>query len=376
MRLTWAFVALVLLASTGSASAATPIAGIAWQFSANKQLFIDLDQNCINLTGIDWPEGGGPFTYSTFPGSESASGTWSDGAGSVAAAKEALRFDAGPASAGGGRTFKLSAVGLQLAGGRAYLTARIAPAKTLGVAQPPRVRVAVIEHPKIQSGPGHSGKTTVANSFVIGFTGKATIAPALAKALARAKCRGQFAPRNGSARGFRAGAPFGRIIAQLQPSAATGLGGTIQGGLAMGDEQGNNVAITAADGATVGGNGSLTWALPADARTTLHCDLGTHCTPSDHLALPGSITMSYNGRSTVLADLMVSYAPPAGGVGSPIPTVTGTLDGSPVTVATSTTQPTPPLTDEFLARVGSALGRQVVGQLGTISAEFTQTGPV
>jgi hypothetical protein len=372
-------VAVIALAvDSDAASAATPIAGIAWTFIDDKQFDADLGHGCINLAGVGWQPGSTPYMYTTFPGSEPAAGNWSQADGSVAASGYALRFDAGPTKfQENGRTFKVTAPGLQLAHGRVYLTGRIVPTKSLAISLPPRVRLAVIAHPKIQFGPGHSGKKTVPNTFLFGLTGKATIAPALARALAGARCKGKFVV--GPTNHLQAGAALGEIIAQLQPSAATGIGGTITigGGVSLSDSSGNSVQMTAGDGATLV-DGSLHYTFPPTAQTHLGCELGQNCVPDRLLGLPGTVTLSDNGRSTVLANLTISYTRAA--QRELVPTVTATLDGSPVTVAADVAadpgDPHPPLTNDFVARVGAALGTQVVGDFGDINAQFTTTAPV
>ena len=65
--------------------------------------------------------------------------------------------------------------------------------------------------------------------------------------------------------------------------------------------------------------------------------------------------LSYAGRATVLSGVVATYAPY-----DDVPTVMSTLDGAPVTIYDPAADaPTP---EDFLARVGAALGTTVIGE--------------
>jgi hypothetical protein len=288
----------------------------------------------------------------------------------VTAKGDAVRFDAFPMGKATGTAFKLTKLGLEFAAGKLYLTGQIRRIKALAAAAPPRVRLAVFARPKLLSGPFHDrGKPPIADSFLFAVQGRATITKALATAIRRAQCKTRFAKGHRP----RAGAPLGQITAQLLPSAATGLGGTVDvvGGLSLIAEDGTDIAVTPGSGATaitIERSPSLRFPLAPGTAAPLACKYGADCEPVLDATLPmaGQLVLSYGARSTVVAALTATYAP--SGV-----TVTGTVDGVPVTITTMSERA---VTDDFKARVSAALGTSVLGDLGDIRPKFTSTGPL
>jgi hypothetical protein len=338
-----------------------------------------LSQGCVLIGGADWHAEGTTkareAVYGTGVGAELAAGEWAPAAatGSVASKGDALAFNALPQGKRTGRPFKLAALGLELSQGRVYLTGQIRRIKALAAATAPRRRLAVIAHPKLLSGPFRDkGKPPVADSFIFAVHGRATMTKVLADALNRARCRTDAAAR----RRVRAGAALGEITAQLLPGAATGLGGTadIEGGLELLAEDGTDVAVTPTGGptrVTIDRAPSFRFPLAAGAAAPLVCKYGAACRPARGAAVPlaGQLVLTYAGRSAVLSDLVATYAPY-----DDVPTVTGTLDGAPVTIYDPAADtPTP---EDFLARASAALGTTVIGELGHVRAHFTATGPL
>jgi hypothetical protein len=374
---------LTLLASSAvaappSTAAGTPIAGVRWVLALDKRLPAKLVEGCVIPSGLGWVPSGHTKAreelYGT-PGYDKTTGSWSPDArtGAVSGRLDALLFDTLPTrnKADMGRPIKLTRMGLEFAGGKLYLTGQARTTKTQFAATPPRQRLALIAHPRLLSGPQQAkGKPPVADTFLFAVQGRATVTKALARALARARCKGRASGGRGR---IRAGAAFGQITAQLLPSAATGLVGTVDAALRLFAEDGSTIPVAASGGPTTIGAADDAYnhfVLPAGTRTALACTLGEDCTPaSGGFSLPGQLALAFGGRTTVVAGLAVSYA-------NRSPTVTGTLDGAPVTIASEPGNPNPRLTDDFVARASAALGTPVSGSLSHIEVHFTSTGPV
>ncbi|MEN3284172.1 MAG: hypothetical protein V7607_5312 [Solirubrobacteraceae bacterium] len=298
--------------------------------------------------------------------------------GALLAAADALLFDTLPTrnKHDMGRPIKLTRMGLEFAGGRLYVTGQARTTKTQMAATPARRRLAVIAHPRLLSGPQQaSGKPPVPDTFQFAVQGQATMTKALADALGRARCKGRASGGRGR---IRAGARLGQITAQILPRAATGLAGTADAALRLSAADDSAVTVVASGGPSTIGAGDEQYehfALPAGTRTGLACTLGSACIPaSGGFTLPGQLALSYGARTTVVAGLAVSYT--LAGDGASIPTVAGTIDGAPVTIASEPGSSNPRLTDDFLARVGTALGTTVSGSFSHIDVHFTSTGPV
>jgi hypothetical protein len=355
------------------------VGAIRWELVMDGGLPERLSDGCLLIGDADWRASGQTKArdpiYGTGRGAELATGAWAPDAatGSVAAKGDALRFDAIPSGKDTGKPFKLAKMGLELVGGRVYVTGEIRRIKPLAAAAPARRRLAVIAHPRLLSGPFHDkGKRPVADSFIFAVQGRAKVTAALATALRRARCSTRFA----RAHRIRTGADLGLLTAQLLPTAATGLGGTVdaEGGLELEAEDGTTVAVTPTGGptaVTIDRNPSLRFPIAPATAAPLTCKYGGECRPvrGATVALAGQLALSYGGRATILSGLVATYAPDA-----EVPTVTGALDGAPVTIYDSAADtPTP---EDFLARVGAALGTTVIGELGHLRARFTSTGPL
>jgi hypothetical protein len=376
-------VASFAVAAQPAAAAGTPIGAIRWLLALDKRLPARLTEGCIIASGLSWAPSGqtkaGEELYAA-PGNDRATGAWSPatGIGSVAGKGDALLFDSLPTrhKQDMGRPVKLVKMGLEFAHGRLYVTGQVRSTRTQLAAAPARQRLALIAHPRLLSGPRHtSGKPPVPDTFLFAVQGRATITKALAAGLRRARCTGSASDGRGR---IRAGAALGQITVQLLPRAATGLAGTVDTAVRLFAAGDSAIAVTPSGGpttVTTTEDDYVHFVLPAGTGTGLACALGLDCVPaSGGFVLPGQLALSYGGRSTVLADLAVSYA--LSGDGTSIPTVAGTLDGAPLTIASEPDNPNPRLTDDFLARVGAALGTTVSGSLAHLVVHFTSTGPV
>ncbi len=381
VRVAWLTAAAVAASGAAPAAAApTPIGAIGWDLVLDKGTTLSLRDGCITLGAADWrPEGrtkAGAVVYGTAGAAEGAAGAWDSaaGAGSATANGDALRFDAiTPGATAGRKPFKLSRLGLELAGGRVYLSGQIRRVKALAAATPARTRLAVISHPKLLSGPlrTNAGKP-IGDTFIFAVQGRATMTRAFAAAIRRARCATRFARRHL----LRDGAAFGVLTAQLLSSAATGLGGRvdIDGGLDLLADDGSEITVAAGGGATsvtMGDSVALRLPIAPPTAAPLVCEFGSRCRPAPGaaIALGGQLTLAYGGRATVLSSLVATYAPD-----DETPTVTALLDGAPVTVYDPGATPSTP--DDFLARVSAALGTSVIGELGRVRPTFTATGPL
>jgi hypothetical protein len=171
---------------------------------------------------------------------------------------------------------------------------------------------------------------------------------------------------------IRAGTSFGAVKVQLRPDAATGVGGTFEiadlsaTGYDAETDQDATITVTPTAPAAVAGK-AIHWDLAADLRVPLQCEASYNCVPAvgAQFPLPGTVVLSWNGRSTTLANLAGSSADLNG---SPGPVVTATLDGAPITVIQGDT------TSELDERVGAALGLSGVRfRVGAVSAHFAKT---
>ena len=387
--------ALLALGTASAAAAATPIAGVGWEIKLAGPLRNHLLQDCF----LDLQRGGPDPDRPWYVASDRAAGSWDPAAltWSVVGRGRGVLLDSfTQVQQHTGHAWAIDKVGFALRSGRVDITAEIrsAASRTASVA---RRRIAVIAHPRIRPRIVHrldrKGKDLgpLPNTFVIDVRGKATVAPAFVAATRRWRCRGR--PANNSSGHVRRGEALGQVQLDLQPSAATGLGGTLtlssgaqfSATTESGDEVPVAVGTTGLASAVTeqlpGGRvRSLRFPVPAGSRTALACERGQRCLPvQGGFPLGGGAVLTLGGRSTTLGDLAVSWSR----AGAQIETlVTGTIDGQALTIARGRYSPdyANPLplvdpTDEFLAAIGAALGAPVKADLSTVLPEFTATGP-
>ena len=136
--------------------------------------------------------------------------------------------------------------------------------------------------------------------------------------------------------------------------------------------------MTAGDGLVRNPDGSLDFTFAPSVRIPMICILGADC--DDYslvpIPLPGSLTLSYGGRSTVVSALSVGYTLEGSDRSSPVPILSGTLDGAPVTVGFMRGS-ADWLDADFVTRVGDALGTTFSGgSIGALDFDFSSIGPV
>jgi hypothetical protein len=287
--------------------------------------------------------------------------------GSIAGDGPALRVDNYNAHS---RAIRIGSLGLEATRGGAIVTGRIERTRTIFARFGPTKPLLRVKRLMVDSGPFQRKGKDVADTFVIGIYGKATVMPTLARELTRIRCRG---PHIVTSHPIRAGSSFGAVRVQLRPDAATGIGGTFEigsldiSGYDAATDQDATVTVTPTAPARFAGK-ALRWDLPADLRTPLQCVASYDCVPAVGAQLPvdGGFVLSWGGRSTTVANLTVSSQDFNG---SPGPVVTGTLDGAPITVFRGIDT-----TAELDERVGAAL---VLSDLrtraGAVSAHFAKT---
>lgn len=275
------------------------------------------------------------------------------------------------------KALMLSDLGVELTRDRAYLTGVVRYRAATYASAPRRVRLAVVKRPKRLEGQAHyEDGEEIPNSWLYARQGRATVLPAFARVLERARCkRGHFVSED--TRRIRAGETLGQLTIQLRAEAAIGTGGTLDFAstpeLTLDDEI--PVTVAPAGGATgtgvaKGDRPALRFAMAPGARVPLVCDRGFSCTPvpGATFALDGGFTLAAAGRTVSVTGLAMSYT--ARDDGAVIATLTGAVDGIPMAIAVSTGS-SAFTTEAFDAQAGAALGGALYGLLGKLTATFT-----
>lgn len=252
-------------------------------------------------------------------------------------------------------------LGLKTVGRGAVVTGRIQRTRTIFARVGPRRPLLRIKRLTTESGPFLRKGKEVPDTFVIAMDGRATVLPALAREATRIRCRG---PHIVTSRPIRAGSPFGLVRLQLRPDVATGVGGTVD----VKKIEANLSSDT--DLTPVVTPSSLHVDLPADLRTPLGCEASYNCGPAIGSQLPigGGFTIALGDRTVTVTDLSLAYVDVNG---RSTPTVSGTVDGTPMVVFRDINA-----SDEFDAHCATALNvfRCEVGA-AAIEAHFPKTAP-
>jgi hypothetical protein len=359
----------VLLAAMGVAAPAggapTPITQVNWDLMMNAGGFAQkLYGDCLDPSREAYIWGDfnakSPFKYTrVFEGvGAPVTGSFDPAtkSGTIAGTGAAIRFDNYNAHS---HAIRVGAFGLRGGGSSATLTGRIERTRTHYSRFGPAKPLMRLTRLTLQSGPFQRKGKDVPDTFVIALQGKATLLPVLARELTRIRCHG---PHIVTSHPIRAGASFGVVRAQLRPDAAVGIGGVFELDRVSASDDDGVVTVTPTAPAAAAGN-VIRFGLPSDMRTPLRCEASYNCAPmaGTQFALPGGFVLSQGGRSTTVADLSVSYADDNGRL---VPLLSGTLDGTPVTI----------FSQDFDDRVGSALG--VTGlrsDVRAFGAHFMQT---
>ena len=380
VRLGVAIVSLAILAGASSADAAPlPIQGLngILELPAAKGTMVwTLGQDCISIEGVGWkPIKSRKRNTSTFAiGTTGAVGLLDavNRSGEVREEKDvALRFH--NYSAKPDRALDVHDLGVEVRGGRAYLTGRIVKGKPTFAATK-RVRLATIPKPRFFSGnatvPRHPTQT-MPDTFLMAIQGNATLAAPLAAALNRIRCHPDpffvIHPRP-----VRPGLRFGFVSMQLQPSAAIGTGGTA--GVSPEFETDDlDVTFTSTPIAPASQNKAGIGLPIADgAHARVACVYGFRCTPAAgaQFGLSGGITVTANGHSATIDALQMRFEP--GGTGeSPVTVLFGNVNGQPMDLTRDSAQGET-ATSEFLQALSAALGVTVSRAFFGSTVTFTK----
>lgn len=365
------------LCSSAAAQPTTPVSGVRWYIRVSPKLVEHLTDDCF--TGV-WRYSGGrhePYALSNFPFFGDETGSWDPVNATLSVASKASE-NRGPHFMTDfaeqehiGHSWSIDQVGLEYRKGRAELSGVIHPAGRPYGSKARRQVFAVIPHASLTAGLGHrfvsplDDRGTVPNSLMVVVRGRAHVAPAFVAAAGRWRCRHNFA--NYKYNRVRRGEPLGTVSAEVAPSEARGLAGTLDSEIdfSSGAEE---MTVTPIAPATKHGGGIRFPIATSNAR--LRCDVGFDCTPSgDGLTVAGGFTLGYHGRTVTVGDLAFSWAFDGTRDNA---AVTGTVDGQLMQIADANLK----ITAAFLEHVRQAVGAEVVDGALDATTLFTQTGPL
>jgi hypothetical protein len=217
---------------------------------------------------------------------------------------------------------KLTDIGVELAGERAYMTGRLSRARPDGRSAAAKVqRVGLIRKPKLLMGQLHEPgkeKRDIPDTFAIAVQGNVTLTKVFARELERRRCRKWASQGAGP---VRAGRAIGRLTAQLLAGSATGLSGTLPLTLSFSTTADDPVPISVTDTngvpLAVDVHGQAAIALPTAPgnATALGCVIlpkypGQACAPfGTVVALAGGFALRIGDRATTIANLSIADDP-------------------------------------------------------------------
>ena len=324
----------------------------------------DLQDNCTLLfaRGVT---GGGRSRWLYARGSGPAVGTLdvARGTGEVYNKASGWQLEALPPNRP--RPTVLDDLGVALDGREAYLTGRVTRGRSLlsacaasgsrGCAGP-------------SSKPGRCDRRgqPVPNSFSSLVTGTLTMLPAMSRAIDRPRCRNRA--KNPRSRRLPAGYELGRFSFEFRPGEAKGLEGSARLTVEPGAE---GVGFEPGAGATRDAAGRVITPITSGFPVPLSCALGQECLMSGgRITLGGGFDLVRGDRRVSVTDLALATT---GEIGAPRRTITGVLDGTPLTVGEGEGYFGVAFTPEFSERAGAALGTELFGGI-TIAPEFTALG--
>ncbi len=257
-------------------------------------------------------------------------------------------------------------LGIALQKHTVFVTGRVAPGPVL-IAASRRVKLAVLRRAKIKTGPLLDGRShAVPDTFGLFASGRLTMLPAMSRALEAQRCKG---PRVRLSRRIDPGYPLGQFSVGLLPGSATGLAGQVALLVfaAPTNSGSDEVTVEATGGNTLTSAGHIAAPVAVGAGVPLTCIDGQSCAPRSGFAIGGGFDLVFSGRRTSVANLAVAIA-------GNQQTITGTVDGAPVTVAVGSLGTEPDFTSQFDQLAGAALGVDIVGGMN-VDASFTTIGP-
>jgi hypothetical protein len=264
------------------------------------------------------------------------------------------------------RSTSFTDLGIALQKKSVFLTGRIVAGPVL-IAASRRVKLAVIRAPKITIQPLlDRRKRAVPDTIGLFASGKLAMLPAMSRALEGQRCKDR---RVTTTSPIHPGYSIGQLTARLLPGTATGLAGEAAMFVFAGptDNSSNQVTVEASAGSTLKSEGHLAAPLATGGGVPLICIDGQDCTPSSGFSIGGGFDLVSDGRRSSVTNLAVTIA-------GDQETITGTVDGAPVTVAAGGVGAEPEFTSEFDQRAGAALGVGIDGGM-KIDTTFTTLGP-
>jgi hypothetical protein len=368
--------------ATGAAATPVPIQGMRAEIDASwrhGQLFDTLGQDCINISTVRWGSANTQADYRKrvlhyVEPQTAATGSY-DGIAHVGSAHDSLTAFNLSRSVAPFKTLNVNDVGVEIAGGHAYLTAAISRGAPL-FSTARRIRLAVVAHPKLIAGPATDFRhpdRQIPNSFLFAIQGPATVTPALSRLIKHFGCTkrvGVLRPR-----AVKPGSRFGFLTFQLQPTAAVGLGGTVDLGPQFENDEAADVTVLPVTPATSAPHG-VRLQLPGGNQAPLACQFGVQCAPTAgaKLGTAGGFTVSYGDRSVAVDQIEAAYV--ASAPGEPARGgLTAAVGGERMTIA----QPglgAASASDEFLAALSDRLGLRFTSGSFDLSPSFTALGPL
>lgn len=332
----------------------------------------DLQTNCNLLFANGQAVEGNPQIASA-AGAPSGTIDWAQNRGEAFVRKTGWQVEPLPPTRGKPTLF--ADLGIALQGRNVFLTARVTRGRPL-LSAARRERLAIVRGAKRLDGPllDENGKPAP-DTFSYIAAGKLKMLPAMSRALERTRCRDRS---NRASRRIKPGYDLGKLTVGLRPDHATGLAGDVQFKpvvTAQGEDEDQTLAVEPTGGVSQDGKHVLTAPIAGGTPVPLACEAGIRCVPSGgSVTLGGGFDLVFAGRRTAVGNLTMSTTGTA--PDALRSSISGTLDGAPVTVADRGSVVTGfPMTEDFTQRVGTALGVTVRDGGLDLVPRFTRTGP-
>lgn len=259
---------------------------------------------------------------------------------------------------------RYATLGLELAGPKAYVTAVV----TRGpVPRGKRRRIAEIRGAKIDAGlTTDSRGRAIPTTYRARISGRLALLSPMTREIGRLKCKGRR-----RARRVGAGSIAGQITVDVRGEQASGLAGDARITVEPGAE---SVVVEPTGGNTPDGQRVFTAPITSGLPIPLVCAFGLQCYPSGGTyTLGGGFDLVNGGARASVTGIVVR--PAGASVQDVVHTITGSLNGSPVTIVDGGAPDGPyGWTEDFSRRVTTILGVEAYGRLG-VRAQFTRTGP-
>lgn len=257
---------------------------------------------------------------------------------------------------------RYATLGLELAGPSvtAVVTRGAVPRGT-------RRRIAEIRGAKVDAGlTTDSRGRAIPSTYRARISGRLALLSPMTREIRRLTCKGRRRAR-------RVGAGFiaGRVTVDVRGEQASGVAGDARVTVEPGAE---SVVVEPTGGNIPDGQRVFTAPITSGLPIPLVCAFGLQCYPSGGTyALGGGFDLVNGGARASVTGLAV--APAGASVQDVVHTITGSLNGSPVTIIDGGAPDGPyGWTEDFSRRVSTLLGVEAYGRLG-VRVQFTRTGP-